>query len=142
WKYILSLTSEIYWRTIDSKERFGLGKVIPDLGFAESKYIDKREPSKNSRNLLVLSMRADRRMPGDGWISGIREVAKKTGLTICVLSKVKMDNERTVELGKILSGDTVVWDDSFNHIEQEDRVREVYSRAKIVVSDRLHVLIA
>lgn len=142
WRLCLSLTTAIYWRTNDSKERFGLGEVAPDLGFADDTHSLKGSLANDKRDLLIVSMRADRKEPSDNWISAIKAVAKRSNLTIKTLSQVKMDNSRTTKLGKKLSAEAVVWNDCFNHIEQEDRVRDIYAKAKIVLSDRLHVLIA
>src|SRR5690606_38550510 len=61
---------------------------------------------------------------------------------IVVVSQVKIDNDRSVEIANKLNGSYYIWEDHYNHNEQENIVNEIYRKSKIAISDRLHVLIA
>jgi hypothetical protein len=53
-----------------------------------------------------------------------------------------MDNTSTVEIARKLNARSVVWPDETSHFEQEKILTEIYLKTKLVLSDRLHVLIA
>src|SRR5690606_5375911 len=138
WFFIFKQSDKIYWRTIQSSQLFGLGEVIPDLAF----YSPKFNAIDNQREYLVVSMRNDRPVPSVAWINSIRFFAHQHGLKIAVVSQVRMDNERGIFLAEKLQAKKFLWDDNVGHNSQEELVRKLYLKTRIVVSDRLHVLIA
>src|SRR5690606_14199932 len=86
--------------------------------------------------------RDDRPAPSIEWTNAIRSFASQHGLQIAVVSQVRMDNVRGSDLVKQLQAQSFLWEENVGHIEQEEIVRELYLKTRIVISDRLHVLIA
>jgi len=138
WRFVLKQSDKIYWRTNDSKKMFGFGEVIPDLAFFTPKF----KPGTDKRNILVVSMRGDRPEPGSNWIAAVKEFAIRKNFQIAIVSQVRMDNDRGSYLAEQFGATTYLWDDKVGHVEQEKIVREVYRKTQLVISDRLHVLIA
>ncbi len=131
------LSSLVAWRDPESAAAFGLGEVMPDWGFAPV----ASRPAEGSRSTLVLSYRGDRPALGASTLEGIRRFAVRQGLRTVVVTQVGRDETRTRELAEALGGEAVGWPESVSHAVQEERLREVYRRASVVLSDRLHVLI-
>jgi hypothetical protein len=139
WKFLFMPATQIYWRTFHSKEMFNRGKVIPDLAFYD---IAETNFSDSTRKDLTISMRADCTLPSEKWFNAISEFSKDFNLNINVVSQVRMDNTSTVEIARKLNARSVVWPDETSHFEQEKILTEIYLKTKLVLSDRLHVLIA
>ncbi len=141
WRLIFKLSSKIYWRTSASRDYIGFGYVIPDLAFAEAS--TKKQGDENTQQkFLTISMRVDRPFPSDNWFTAILEVAKILNLNIVVVSQVWYDNERTELIANRLQAKAIIWPHNIIHSDQEEVVRDVYAKSALVISDRLHVLIA
>lgn len=137
-------TSYSFYRTRESFCRFGRGEVIPDLGFY--KYTDTAR-QVGGRSYISVSMRADKFIPSNIFVGAVVEFAKANGLAVALVSQVRMDNSSCRELSVMFkdAGCEVaefLWSDRVVHAEQEAIVNEVYQKSFMVVSDRLHVLIA
>ncbi|WP_148059966.1 polysaccharide pyruvyl transferase family protein [Rathayibacter sp. PhB152] len=131
------LSNLVAWRDPESAAAFGIGEVMPDWGFAAV----GSDRSQADRGSIVLSYRSDRTILAAPTLEGIRRFAERAQLSVIVCTQVGRDNERTRELAKTLGSAALLWDDGVPHAEQEERLREVYRSAALVVSDRLHVLI-
>jgi hypothetical protein len=136
----LVLSQLVYWRDEDTARFLGKGAVMPDLAFLEGD--DLRSIGQGrARPLLVVSMRGDRPPPTRSWFDAIATYARARGLEVLVVTQVSRDRARCEELASILKADLLDWDGTGHHVH-EQKLRSVYRRAKSVVSDRLHVLIA
>jgi hypothetical protein len=124
-----------YWRDTKTAEFFG-GKVMPDLAFGQS----GAGPSA-AREVGVISLRSDRPLPSDEWFSAVSGFLGELGLTPIIVTQVKRDDSRSAHIADRMTARLVPWLEGAHH-HQEDLLREVYGRARVVISDRLHVLIA
>lgn len=131
----IALSNLVVWRDQETATYLG-GDVMPDLGFAEGS-----TDANGVRDLLLVSMRGDRPAPDATWIAGVLLAAQRRGLEIVVITQVGRDSQRTRELAAALRARTLDWGGT-DHAKQEERLRDLYRRASIVASDRLHVLIA
>lgn len=139
----IALSTLSLWRDPATAGYLGRGGTIPDLGFGEGGSARELEDTAG-RTALVISMRADlgyRADPPEQWLEGVRAFARQNGLEIWTATQVRVDDERAARLADALGGRALSWDGT-DHAEQEARLRELYRRAAVVVSDRLHVLIA
>lgn len=125
------------WRTREDAARLRTGRPSPDIGFSMDKRVGT-EPSK--RSVLAVSLRWDRPLPDDAWFEAVREFAGANDLTIEVASQVYGDVARSRELAERLNATHDEWTGKHD-LAHEEFVREVYDRSRIVVSDRLHVLV-
>ncbi|WP_419817207.1 polysaccharide pyruvyl transferase family protein [Glaciibacter flavus] len=123
------------WRDAATADYLG-GEVMPDLAFGEG---GRADPS-DDRDVLVVSMRSDRVEPSDAWFDGIREYAARSGLRISVVTQVLRDRDWSRMIARRLGAELVDWDGT-EHGAQEERLRDLYRRSVLAVSDRLHVLI-
>jgi hypothetical protein len=139
WKLILKPTSQIYWRTSHSKEIFQRGKIIPDLAFYN--FLD-HEKQNSIREEMVISMRSDRPFPSSSWFDAVSKFSKNFNLKLNVVSQVRGDNIRTVEIAQKLGAKSILWLNEWSHLDQERILDDLYSKTKLIISDRLHVLIA
>ncbi|WP_417350510.1 polysaccharide pyruvyl transferase family protein [Flavobacterium alkalisoli] len=139
WKLLFMPTSQVYWRTNHSRDLFGIGEVIPDLAF----YDISNDLLENnvSREYLTISMRGDRPFPTDSWFKAVKNFATDYSLKIKVVAQVRMDNARTVEIASKLNADELIWPDKYTHSVQEEALCMIYEKTKLILSDRLHVLI-
>ncbi|MCU1444487.1 MAG: hypothetical protein JWP54_145 [Cryobacterium sp.] len=135
----IALSNLTLWRDSATAEYLGNGSVMPDLGFGEGGG-GAAAQSDAGRNLLIVSMRADQPYPSTPWLAAVREIAARHGLHIRAVTQVLRDNDRTIRLAADLGGEAVGWDGT-GHDGQEERLRQLYRRAVIAVSDRLHVLV-
>ncbi|GEK21484.1 polysaccharide pyruvyl transferase family protein [Cellulomonas xylanilytica] len=143
WVYRLAarLCRVVSWRDARTALTMGGGDVVPDLGFALGTSV-AAWPADDTRDVLALSLRFDRPLPDARWFAWIEESAAALGLRLVVVSQVARDDGRGAEIAARIEADVEVvpWSSS-DHRKQEDLVREVYSRSRLVVSDRLHVLV-
>ncbi|WP_133241766.1 glycosyltransferase family 4 protein [Microbacterium sp. Gd 4-13] len=147
-----ALSNYTRWRDDHTARYLGFGSSMPDLGYSDGLSDDLLRASavapSDDRDLLVVSLREDdevapRPYPDSAWIEGIREAAKRLGLRIAVATQVSVDDERTRRLAVDLDAHEIVdWPVLAGHLDQEQRLRALYRRARIVASDRLHVIIA
>ncbi len=144
----IALSDITLWRDVATGEYMKTGGVMPDLAFgegADDERVAAFRTSSPERNVLVVSMRGDdpdRRYPSQGWIDGVRQYAERNGLEIWAVTQVRTDDDRTQRLAEDLGGQVLGWDEETGHDEQERRLRQLYARTAIALSDRLHVVIA
>jgi len=135
----IALSNLSLWRDADTAGYLGRGGIMPDLAFAG---IGDRaaEVSGAKRDVLVVSMRSDLDYPSPQWLAGVRFVAAENGLQIWCVTQVLRDDDKCGWLAADLQGQALRWNGTA-HDEQEQRLRALYRRAAMVVSDRLHVLV-
>lgn len=129
------LSQEALWRDAASAALAGGGAIAPDIGFAVSP-----SPSGQERRELVVSLRGARPLPGPTWMDAIRATAETAGLRIRTVVQVREDEERARELAQALGGEFEPWG-ATDAVQQEANLRERYTGARLVVSDRMHVLV-
>ena len=143
----IALSDRTLWRDVTTGEYMGTGAVMPDLAFGEGpddgvvkSFV---EPSPD-RDALVVSLRGDdplRPYPSGAWLEGVRRHAARHDLEIWAVTQVRSDDDRTRQLATDLGGRALTWDAQTPHAEQERRLRELFARAELALSDRLHVAI-
>jgi hypothetical protein len=144
----IALSDRTLWRDDATGRYMGTGAVMPDLAFgegADDAAVARFASPAPERNALVVSMRGEdpaRPYPSQAWLDGVRAYATAHDLEIWAVTQVWTDEERTQRLAADLGGQTLGWDGPTGHDEQERRLRELYSRTAIALSDRLHVVIA
>ncbi|WP_345439130.1 glycosyltransferase [Microbacterium gilvum] len=126
------------WRDTWTRDAFGVGEVQPDWAFALGGAADD---DGSDRDVLAIAMRGDRPLPGDAWVSDVREVISATQARPVVVVQVRRDAERARELAALFDADIMDWPVSDDHSVQEARVRELYRSSVAVISDRIHALI-
>ena len=134
----IALSSVSLWRDAATAEYLGHGEVMPDLAFGDG---DGESAPAGRRDLLAVSMRSDRPYPSKAWLEAVRSLADRRGLDIVAVTQVLRDDEKSARLAADLGGTAVRWNGTAHH-EHEERLRAVYRRAALTVSDRLHVLVA
>ena len=144
----LALSDLTLWRDDMTAEYMRHGRAMPDLAFGEgaddAAVAGFAGPSPE-RDVLVVSMRADHLAPpypDRAWLDGVRRHADEAGLENWAVTQVHVDNDRTLRLAHDLGGQALTWEDLAGHDEQEKRLRELYARTAMALSDRLHVLVA
>lgn len=130
------LSQVALWRDAASAALVGGGVVAPDIGFAAA----KGHPAAEARDELIVSLRGSRPMPGDEWIEAVRLTAEAAGLRVRTVVQVREDEPRARELADALGGDFEAWGDT-DSVAHEENLRARYSRARLVISDRMHVLV-
>lgn len=125
------------WREESSLRVVGVGKRSPDIAFSAG-IRDGLEFEE--RDSLVVSLRGHRAAPDDTWLTAVRAFAERENLRIVVVAQVQGDEARAAQLAQALGGVHLSWPEK-GDIEHEQRLRELYDRTKLVISDRLHVLI-
>ena len=135
----IALSNLSLWRDAATAGYLGRGNVMPDLAFASrGSGVDSVDIA--CRNLLVVSMRSDLEYPSAAWLTAVRAVAADHGLQIWCVTQVLRDDKRCSQLAADLGGEALRWNGT-GHDEQEQRLRALYRRAALAVSDRLHVLV-
>ncbi|MGY1749252.1 glycosyltransferase [Modestobacter sp. SYSU DS0511] len=127
------------WRD-EGTSRYMRGGSMPDLAFNEGSPVPAM-PSSGGRGLLVVSMRADRAPTPPNWYAAVNQTADRLGLKVLAVSQVLRDNPKTLELAQHLGAEAVTWSGE-RHGDQEAYLRSIYRETRLVVSDRLHVLVA
>ena len=133
------LSNVTLWREQSSLDLMRVGRLAPDTAFGEPRSV----VGGRSRDVLLVSMRGKRPFPTQSWIDGVRGFAAAAALNIVVCSQVDEDELRSAEIAAAFGRDIArheVWG-TLSDLDQERRVRELYTRCALVVSDRLHVLI-
>jgi hypothetical protein len=138
-------TNISFYRTLDSYDRFGRGEVIPDLGFYRLSAFN--DENSCERKYICISMRADKPLWSKDVFSKIVEFSHLEKLDIYVVVQVKSDNVSARQIASQFSKlgwdiNICFWNDDASHAEQEKMVNEIYKKSVLVISDRLHVLIA
>ncbi len=96
----------------------------------------RREP----RDLLVVSIRSDRGPVGDSWLDAVETYARRRRLRIHLVTQVRRDQSLALKLAERWGAECLLWEDDL-HPEHEVKVRALYPRAALTISDRLHGLI-
>jgi len=125
------------WRDRATNHMVGEGRNQPDWAFG----IESSPPQTKTRNLLIVSTRGDRLQPDHSMVNQLRMAAEKNDLTIVVPVQVRRDADAARALAERLGGEVLEWPHDRTHREQEIQLRDLYRRAAIAVSDRIHVLI-
>ncbi|MDT9593561.1 hypothetical protein RDV89_10820 [Nocardioides zeae] len=116
------------------------GATMPDLAFAEGATEEEMQ-DEGPRDLVVVSMRGDRPADHGPLVAATKRFAATQGYDVVVVSQVLRDNALAESLAHLLDAEVQTFGEN-EHSSQEQRVRGTYRRAAVVVSDRLHVLIA
>ena len=125
------------WRDAESASTARGGRVVPDLGFAAGRRAGR---PWHEREELIVSLRGPRPHPGDAWSKAVRDTAAAEGLRIRTVVQVREDEQRARELAEELGALFEPWGDH-DAVAQEERLRERYEGARLVISDRMHVLV-
>ncbi|ADG73642.1 conserved hypothetical protein [Cellulomonas flavigena DSM 20109] len=144
------LTTMTRWRDEATAAYLGGGPAMPDLGFAEGADDATLRAARDdaaARDVLVVSFRADaevapRPYPTPAVLDAIRRYAAQEGLQTWVVTQVSVDDERTHRVAADLGAHVLGWAHATGHDVQEARLRALYRRARVVLSDRLHVVVA
>ena len=140
-RLVLSACQEITWRDAESRRWVGIGSVEPDWAYACGTPDDA--PGRQAwadRDVLAVSLRFDRAAPNAVWYDVVRTVAKEAGLRVVAVPQVERDVPRAREMAAELGGEVLEWE-GHDHAVNEARVRAMYGRSRLVVSDRLHAVI-
>ncbi|TNM61083.1 glycosyltransferase [Streptomyces sp. NP160] len=143
----VALSDLTLWRDVRTAEYLRVGELMPDLAFGEGapdEVVAAAAERSPERDLLVVSVRGDERAPaypGSGWVEGVRRYAAANGLRVWAVAQVDADDERAHRLAADLGGEVLGWS-AGDHWQQEQRLRALYRRAALAVSDRLHVVVA
>lgn len=127
----LASWTETYWRDSQSLSMIGAGRLAPDVALSRG-----RQQHNRTRNLLVVSARADRIAIWKELMPSIRTLAEEQGLLLTYVTQVGRDDDGHRALAG--EGEEVVAWGNRTHTQQEYRVREAYSGAACVITDRLH----
>lgn len=131
------LSQVTLWRDASTKALAGSGHLAPDIGFAAG---TRPGLEWGERTELLVSLRGTRPMPDATWVRAVRESAESAGLRIRTVVQVREDEDRARELAHLLGGELDAWGDT-DPLLQEERLRQRYDAAQIVISDRMHVLV-
>lgn len=131
------LSQVALWRDAASAALVASDVVVPDIGFAVGAEVAQ---PPGERDELVVSMRGARPMPSAAWLRAVRATADAEGLRIRTVVQVREDEDRARELAQALDAEFEPWGRT-DPLTQEARLRERYARARLVISDRMHVLV-
>lgn len=145
----IALTTYTRWRDEATAAYLGGGPAMPDLGYAEgadTAVLRAARDGDDERDVLVISFRADsevapRPYPTPAVIEAVRRYAAEEGLQIWVVTQVSVDDDRSHRLAAELDAEVLGWPHPTGHDVQEARLRALYRRTRVVLSDRLHVVI-
>jgi len=126
------------WRDARSARLASNGAVMPDWAFAEGCH--EAQMDARPRDCLALSLRGDRPSPDAALLEALRRFAIAQGLKLSLVTQVRRDEGLLRRLAQPLGAEFLDWG-SRSHLQQEQRVRALYRRSRLVVSDRLHALI-
>ncbi len=136
----LRLCNLVTWRDAYSRGAMGVGHVAPDWAFATGAADADLLTSTAQRPLLALAVRYNGRRPSNEWLVALRGLADTLGLEIVAVAQIERDGPLAEELAAHVGGTALVWD-SPDHLAQEHKLRAVYQRSLLVVSDRLHAAV-
>ncbi|MDJ0347976.1 polysaccharide pyruvyl transferase family protein [Cryobacterium sp. PH29-G1] len=136
----LRLCDLVAWRDAYSRSAMGVGRIAPDWAFATGATDADLLASTPDRPLLAVSVRYNGRLPDDTWLTALRGLADTLGLDVVAVAQIERDGPLAEKLAAELGGTALVWDGP-DHFTQELKLREVYQRSLLVVSDRLHAAV-
>lgn len=133
------LSQEVLWRNKASYTLMKTGKLVPDTAYSEPLVPGI---ARTERDYVIVSLRGKRPFPSPLWFESVRKFAEDNNLRVKVASQVDEDEVRSEEIAAKLGliADYIPWG-TRSDLEQELMVRDLYTRAAAVISDRLHVLI-
>ncbi len=131
------LSRSAMWRTRATAEMMRVGLSLPDIGFDETPV---EGLPWQERSTLMVSMRGPRPFPSEAWVEGVRAFADRAGLRVQTFAQVRLDEQRAAELAERLGGEHLAWGER-DLLAHEQVLRRAYGGARLVVSDRLHVVI-
>lgn len=131
------LSQVTLWRDASTKTTARSGRLAPDIGFSAG---TRAGLGWEERTELVVSLRGARPLPDADWLRAVRESAERAGLRIRTVVQVREDEDRARELAHLLGAEFEPWGDT-DPLVQEERLRQRYGAAQIVISDRMHVLV-
>lgn len=125
------------WRDARSARQAKSQNIAPDIGFAGGLRLGC---PWEERGELIISLRGQRPFPNESWIEAVRFFAATHGLIIRTVVQVREDESRARELASALGCHFEPWEIR-DSLTQERLLRRRYENAKLVISDRMHVLI-
>lgn len=125
------------WRDAASAQLMGGTQLAPDIGFGAG---IRDGQQWHERSELIVSLRGGRPLPGRAWVQAVRAVAQSEGLRIRTVVQVREDEQRSQEVANLLGGLFEPWADADPRAHEES-LRERYDGARLVISDRMHVLV-
>lgn len=142
---VLRLCDVVAWRDAYTRDLMGVGTVAPDWAFAlGTPSAELVADDGTDRPLLALGVRLDtptRRLElDDAWVARLRELADALGLRPVVVVPVARDTAPAERLAARLGAECVGFTDG-DHVRQEERLRDVYRRSRLVLGDRLHAVV-
>lgn len=126
-----------YWRDAPSLRLVGAGAAAPDIAFQDPPATGPSPP----RTKLVVSLRAARPVVRPEWIAAVTAFATEHQLTVVLASQVRSDEPRCVELSARAPWVHLEWPPDLPASQRETELRALYAESRLVLSDRLHVLI-
>ena len=133
------MSNVLLWRDNETAAVLYPADTMPDWAFGLAASDDA--DGARERQHLVISLRFDRPLPSQAWADDIQALAVRLGLRIRIVTQVRRDDFRARELmGMFGQAEILEWSEA-DHRARESRVREIYRSARVVLSDRLHVLI-
>lgn len=130
-----ALATRNVWRDAVSRDLFGRGEVAPDWAFALPTH-DTLGP----RDLVVVTYRGDKAPPSLTALRAVRDWATARGFELVVTAQVRRDDESADEMARQL-GVRHVRPSSPSLTDIEELVHDLYHRAVVVLSNRIHALI-
>lgn len=131
------LSQVTLWRDADSAALAGGGRVVPDIGFAAGIRPGRAD---GERDELIVSLRSARPRPDATWVEAVRQTAAAHDLRIRAVVQVREDEARARELAEALGGEFEPWGNR-DPLAHEELLRERYDAARLVISNRMHVLV-
>lgn len=142
---VLRLCDVVAWRDGYTRDLMGVGTVAPDWAFAlGAPSAELLADDADDRPLLAVGVRLDtptrRAELDDAWVARLRDLADTLGLRPVVVVPVARDTAPAERLAARLDADFVGFTDG-DHVHQEERLRAVYRRSRLVLGDRLHAVV-
>jgi len=135
------LAEKVVVRDSQTQRRLGHGNVMPDLAFDEYGIESGRGPEQAPRDVLALSFRGKNFHLNESARIALKEVALQLRLQLIVVVQVRSDHAAMEQFASEIGANFLGWSSDTSAVEQEKKVRQVYSEAVIVMSDRIHSLI-
>lgn len=126
----------IRWRDSETAAVFAPASTMPDWALGLPSTATPRE-----RDSVGVSLRFDRPYPSASWIAEVKSLADRFDLNVVTLAQVQRDSPYAERLAHDLGGRAVSFATGTPHDTHEGILRQEYSRMRIVISDRLHVLL-
>lgn len=141
---VLRLCDEVTWRDEASHHWMRVGRVAPDwafhLGASEAEL-----RSDHPRDVMAVAVRASlphdpRPEPGAAWAATAASAARDHGLRPVFAAQIGRDGDLARRLADAVGAEALTWE-SPHHASFEVRLRALYRRSAVVLSDRLHGLV-